>query len=83
MTERDAYIRYMRFKNVSFGELPESHHAQAFQDLLKFERGLVYGDAIGEVVEFEFAFELSDKSIIREKPIPYARNERAWINEYC
>jgi hypothetical protein len=43
----------------------------------------VYGDAIGEVTEFEFNFEVLDDSIIREKPIPYARNERQWINEYC
>jgi hypothetical protein len=83
MTAKDAYIRYMRFKDVSFGALPPEHHLQAYQDLLVFERGLVYGDAIGEVVEFEFGFEIFDDSIIREKPIPYARNERQWIKEYC
>jgi hypothetical protein len=76
MLERDAYIRYTRFKNVSFGELPVELHREAYGDLLRFERGLVYGDAIGEVKEFEFRFEVADDAVIREKAIPYARNER-------
>jgi hypothetical protein len=43
----------------------------------------VYGDAIGEVTEFEFSFEVTDDTAIREKAIPYAREERQWIKDYC
>jgi hypothetical protein len=50
--------------------------------LLQFERGLVFGDAIGEVTEFEFRPEVLDDTPIRQKPIPYATKERAWINQY-
>ena len=46
------------------------------------ERGLVFGDAIGRVDEFEFTFEVRDRSIIREKAIPYSRPEREWIRTY-
>ena len=46
------------------------------------ERGLVYGDAIGEVQEFGFRFEVTDPTPIREKPIPYKKEERQWIRGY-
>ena len=43
---------------------------------------MVYGDAIGEVEEFEFSFEVRDPTPIREKPIPYKKEEREWIRGY-
>ncbi len=49
---------------------------------MPFERGLVFGDAIGEVTEFEFKPEVTSSAPIRQKPIPYARLERDWIRSY-
>jgi hypothetical protein len=49
---------------------------------LKIEAGLVFGDAIGEVEEFKFGFTVTDDTPIREKPIPYKKEERDWIKNY-
>ena len=82
MQDGDLYDRYLRFKNVTFGEMPQEEWKQCFAELLPMERGLVFGDAIGRVDEFEFTFEVRDRSIIREKAIPYSRPEREWIRTY-
>lgn len=42
----------------------------------------MFGDAIGEVEEFQFRFTVTDSTPIREKPIPYKREEREWIRKY-
>ena len=82
MLEEDAYRRYLKFKNVTFGESPQDLWKGFYQSLLPIERGLVYGDAIGEVTEFLFRFEVTDPHPIREKPMPYKKEERAWIRNY-
>ena len=82
MTEEDAYRRYLKFKDVTFGEAPEHMWKECYQSLLPLERGLVYGDAIGEVAEFEFRFDVTDPTPIREKPLPYKKEERQWVRNY-
>jgi hypothetical protein len=82
MTEEDAYLHYRKFSAVEFPETPPSEWKKLYHDLLPFERGLVFGDAIGEVVEFEFKPEVISTTPIKEKPIPYSRTEREWIREY-
>lgn len=60
MTEKDLYLRYRKFCIVDFPTVPEDLRPGLYKDLLKYERGLVFGDAIGLVTEFEFSFEVED-----------------------
>lgn len=82
LTEKEAYLRYQRFSKVDFGEAPQSMWPKLFQDLLKVEGGLVFGDAIGLVEEFRFKFAVKNATPHREKPKPYAKDEREWIRNY-
>jgi hypothetical protein len=59
------YLRYQRFSKVKFGLIDKSEHYKYLRDLLEFEEGLVFGDAIGHVPEFPFKFTVRDKTPIR------------------
>lgn len=52
------------------------------KDLLPIEEGLVFGNAIGLADEHPFNFKVNDPTPIKQRAIPYARPERAWIREY-
>ncbi len=82
MPEDAAYQRYLLFKDASFGDAPTDIWAKCYQSLVPLERGLVYRDAIGEVTEFEYVFEVNYPTPIREKPISYKKVERQWVREY-
>lgn len=82
LPEDELYLRYQKFSVVEFPEAPDHLWKGYFADLLQFERGLVFGDAIGEVTDFEFRPDVVNEQPIREKPIPYARHEREWIRGY-
>jgi hypothetical protein len=56
--------------------IPKEEQARFLKDLIPIEKGLVYGNAIGEVSEFPFTFEVHDPTPIRHKAIPYAKQER-------
>ena len=82
MGEKDAYQRYMKFKDVDTGEASASQRREFLRSLLPLEQGLVYGDSIGEVPDYGFKFTVSDPTPIRDKPMPYKKEERQWIREY-
>ena len=42
----------------------------------------MFGDAIGEVIEFEFKPKVMNLEPILEKPIAYSRHKRDWIKQY-
>jgi hypothetical protein len=75
-------MRYQRFHKVKFGLVEAEEQLRYLRELIPIEKGLVYGDAIGRVEEFPFAFDVHDCTPIRQRPIPYARGEREWINQY-
>jgi hypothetical protein len=81
-TLQALHMRYQRFHKVKFGLGSEEEKLQWLKELIPLERGLVYGDAIGRVEEFPFTFAVHDRTPIRQRPIPYARGEREWINQY-
>lgn len=56
--------------------VPEEERGPYYRDLLPLERGLVFGDAIGLVEEFEFKFKVLDDTPIRQRPIGYSQEER-------
>lgn len=75
------YRRYCSFKDIKIGPAGEPYRKKLFQDMLEFEDGLVWGDAIGEVRDIIFTFKVKDETPIRHKPIQYARPEREFIRE--
>ena len=54
-----------------------------FRDLLEFEESLVFGTGHIGLVDMPFSFRVLDDRPIRERPIPYPRQERAWLHRYC
>jgi hypothetical protein len=74
------YLRYHKFKELTFPAIPKTDWNRCFQDLVTIEEGLVFGDAIGKCDALPFTFEVENKEPIRSKPIMYAKAEREWIN---
>ena len=79
---QELHMRYQRFHKIKFGLIPPEEYVRYFRELIPIEQGLVYGDAIGSVTEFPFMFSVQDPTPIRQRPIPYSRVEREWINTY-
>jgi hypothetical protein len=82
LEEARLYMRYQRFRKLSFPAAPEGMRPRLYQDLLRVEAGLVYGDAIGLVAEHPFRFAVEDATPIRQKPRPLPARERQWVREY-
>ena len=81
MGEDELYLQYRRFKDINTGGANDQLVRSMFQDMLQIEGALVFGDAIGEVQDFEFSFKVTDPTPIRHKPITYAREEREFIRD--
>ena len=56
LSEQRNYVRYKQFKGLDLGVIPPEQRGRYYHDLLPYERGLVYGDAIGRVDKYEFDF---------------------------
>ena len=65
MAEDQLYLRYKKFHKLDLGVVEPQHWWAYFRDLLPLEANLVCGDAIGEVTEFPFYFEVVDDRRIR------------------
>ena len=57
--------------------------AKLFYDLLEFESALVFGSGHIGLVDMPFSFRVLDERPIRETAIPYPKQERAWLRQYC
>ncbi len=82
MTEDEAYLRYQKFRDVTFPAVDKADWPKYFRDLIPLEHGLVFGGAIGYCPDHPLSMHIEDDTPIRAKPIQYARPERRWINEY-
>ena len=40
------------------------------------------GSGIGLVPQFPFSFDMLDKRPIRQRPFPYAKEQREWLKQY-
>lgn len=76
------YQRYLWLHKLEFPAAPKEMWPRLYQDLLRVEAGLVYGDAIGLVAEHPFRFTVEDGTPIRQKPRPLPARERQWVREY-
>lgn len=83
LNEDQLYLRYQKLKDVTFPMLKEEYWPMFMKDLVMLETGLVFGEAIGECDILPFKFEVTNSAPIRNKPIPYPKEEREWINNYC
>ena len=82
MREEEAYLRYLKFKEVELPAVPENQWHLYYRDLLRYERCLVWGDSIGLVPEYPFEFQVTDPQPFRQRPIMYSKRERDWLREY-
>ena len=57
--------------------------AKLFHDLLEFESALVFGSGHIGLVNMPFSFRVLDERPICETAIPYPKQERAWLHQYC
>jgi hypothetical protein len=71
MSEDQLYLRYLKFKDVTFPLVAQEDWHLFFNDLLLLEKGLVFGNCIGESNVLPFNFEVNSDIPIRSKPIPY------------
>ena len=54
-----------------------------FRDALEFKASLVFGMGYIGLVDMPFSFRVLDDRPIWERPIPYPRQEWAWLHCYC
>ena len=80
--EQQMYLRYLKFKEVTFPEVPRAEWHRYYNDLLEFEPYLVWGGSIGCCEEYPFHFEVDAKTPIRMKPTPLAKPAREWVRNY-
>ena len=72
-------MRYLRFKDITFGEVPKSEWHKYFRELVEVEHSLVWGSSIGDCWEFPFKFHVEDPTPIKAKPMPLAKGPREWV----
>ena len=81
-TEDEAYIRYLKFHQVTFPAVPEQYWYLFFRDLVLLEQCFVVGDSIGCVERYPYVFSVRDETPIHCKPIVYPPVARDWLRRY-
>ena len=83
MTDFDANLRCKNFMGMEFPTATKQEWPWLIKDLLPFEEWLVVkGGMLGYVSEYPFSFEVNDMTPIRQKPLPYTKVQKQWIQNY-